>query len=694
MRVPILILLGAVLWAGVEDGRAQAKQADTPSNVKRLRELEARVSPVIPTPQESYWGEGNIPFGDANTYRLSVELPGGGSPLLEPELRKRVEKNFDVKPGSDGTALRVIFTTKPLEAPEAGEKVAYKLSTIGREGYVLKTGGEAEGNPYVLVAGNSDDALWRGLATVAQLVSKEGEALVFPQVEIVDYPSLDDRALLVDIGGQGFMVGPSRWSFEQWKEFVDWMVDQKLNVLWLEFIGSGRLMGNLNIDAGEWAGFPLTLKSYPEMVLKDRPIRRWDPEKKVVVQDKYTAPNVEKDFVRDLIDYAQARGVECHLLIGYDYFANQFPVVLGIPHNDPSHPEANRVYDIILKEIVERYSNASGVSLCTIEAKNPPAGILKHIIRRTNEAYKIIRAINPKMKVSLLADYIEWQPNQLEDLRELREGVPSDVALAYSPHGEPQQKSWKRVYGDVWRYKNYTQYAWDHIIHIFPQRILDETLKAYADGYRRLVTQAWYFDVAQLNFQTMAEYSWNLTSAPVSEFWPKALVRTFGEKGAEPMREALAHTRFEPRFDIVSRIILRENILSPFSFWDMYVLTKIERLDDKMLKVLEDDARASLAAAERALPLVKESSRGLVEMTVISAKRRLYLATSARQLLIGLQLQKDGDIPGAREALNKAIVEGEKMLEAATGLGIEYPMAVHDDEVVERYRQVLNGLPK
>lgn len=690
MRVWLSLLLGAVVWTGAESGWAQ-NVADTAVNVKRLRELDARVSPVIPTPQETYWGEGDISLGQGDSYQLSVETPGGASALLEPELRKRLEKNFGVKPGEKG-GLRVIFTEKPAELPEGGEDVVYKLSTIGREGYVLKTGESPDGRPYVLVAGNSSDALWRGLPTVAQLVSREGEELVFPKLEIIDYAALDDRALLVDIGGQGFMVGPSRWSFEQWKEFVDWMVDQKLNVLWLEFIGSGRLMGNLNINAGEWAGFPLTLKSYPDLILKDRPIRRWDAEKKAVVPDTYTAPNVEKEFVRELIDYAQARGVECHLLIGYDYFANQLPVVMGIPHNDPKHPEANKVYDAILKEIVERYSNASGVSLCTIEAKNQPPDILDHIIRRTNEAYKIIRDINPKMKVSLLADYIEWQSDQLEDLRELRAGVPEDVALAYSPHGNPQQKSWKRVYGDVWRYKNYTQYAWDHIIHIFPQRILDETLKAYADGYRRLVTQAWYFDVAQLNFQTMAEYSWNLTSAPVSEFWPKALVRVFGEKGAEPMREALAHTRFEPRFDIVSRIILRENILSPFTFWDMYVLTKIERLNEEMLKELEVDARASLEAAERALPLVKESARELVEMTIISAKRRLYLALSAKHLLAGLEWKEKGDLAAAREELNKAISEGEKMLEAATGLGIEYPMAVHDDEVVERYRKVLESL--
>ena len=105
--------------------------------------------------------------------------------------------------------------------------------------------------------------------------------------------------------------------------------------------------------------------------------------------------------------YAQARGVKCHLLVGYDYFANQLPVVLKLPANDPTNPEANKVYDTILKEITERYRNASGIVLCTIENKNPPPGIIHHIIRRTREAYAIIRAINPKMEVGILADYLE-----------------------------------------------------------------------------------------------------------------------------------------------------------------------------------------------------------------------------------------------------------------------------------------------
>ena len=391
---------------------------------------------------------------------------------------------------------RLVFALDAADVPEAGAKAGRTLSGLGREAYVITTARDR-----IFVVGNSETALWHGMATVAQSISRSGDALVFPAAEIVDYPLMPDRALLVDIGGQGFMVGPSRWELSQWKDFVDWMVDYKFNGLWLEFIGSGRLMGNLNMEAGEWIGFPVALKSYPQLVCKDRPIRRWDTAQNRIVKDTYTAPNVSREFVRELIDYAQARGVKCHLFVGYDYFANQLPVVLKIPANDPTHPGANKVYDAILQEITERYSNASGVVLHTIENKNVPPEIIRDIIRRTNDAYGIVRAINPKMEVGLLADYLEWQPDQLEHIRLFKEQVPKDVFLAYSPHREPQQKAWQRVHGDVWRYMNYSQYAWDHVAYIFPGRIREEVLGSYAAGYRSAVTQAWYFDVfaAQLH---------------------------------------------------------------------------------------------------------------------------------------------------------------------------------------------------
>jgi len=683
--VPLIVAFLAITTAVFAQEEGDKRAGKTTAGMLRVVSDVDRMSPVIPTPQETYWGKGVLIVGNDDAFTCPVELRGAAKTLslLTEELHKRIRKQFGASSAADGQrGVQLVFA---LDAREAPAEIAETLRGLGNEGYVIKTTANQ-----ILVIGNSETALWHGMATVSQLISRQGKQLVFPEVEIVDYPLMSERALLVDIGGQGFMVGPSRWGFEQWKEFVDWMVDHKFNVLWLEFIGSGTLMGNLNMEAGEWIGFPLALKSYPQLVCKDRPIRRWDTAQGKVVADTYTAPNVKQDFVGDLITYAQARGIKCHLFVGYDYFAFQLPFVLKVPHNDPAHPEANKVYDAILKEITQRYRHASGVMLCTIENKNQPTGIIHQIIRRTNEAYDIIRSINPKMEVGLLADYLEWQPEQLEHIRLLRQRVPKDVSFGYSPHREPQQKSWQRVHGDVWRYMNYTQYAWDHVAYLLPSQIKEETLGSYAVGYRKIVTQAWYFDVFAVNYMALSEYSWNATSCSVEQFWEKATEKLFGKDASDLMRTALKHTRFDIRFDIVARMIVRDKLdrglNREFTFWDMYVLHRIPRLTDAMLKDLEEDARQSLKAAQAALPMA--SNREMVEMTVISAERRLHLATSARHLLKALDLKKAGDKTAARDEINRCLQEGEKLYKAATRLGIEFPMAVHDAQIVEKYRRI------
>ena len=81
----------------------------------------------------------------------------------------------------------------------------------------------------------------------------------------------------------------------------------------------------------------------------------------------------------------------------------------------------------------------------------------------------------------------------------------------------------------------------------------------------------------------------------------------------------------------------------PFTYWDMYTLHRYQRLTDAMLASVEADARSSLEAAEAALPLSPPDSKELVQMTRISAERRLWLATSARHLLKARELKKGGD---------------------------------------------------
>lgn len=680
-------------WVGAGDEAGMSKAQYQPQTGVPLPHL-------IPLPQEVYAGDRHLSLGPLGSYALTVELAGEVArvSLLEPELRKRIERRLGGRPAAAGSVApgpKIVFALSDWFVPAGRERLAARLATITHpEGYVISAE-KTDGGDALVVLGNSERALWRALATLAQLFSVRDGELLLPAVEILDHPQLDQRALIMDIGGQGFMVGPSRWDFDQWKEFMDWMVDHKFNEIWFEIIGSGRLMGNLSMEKGEWIGFPMELPSYPQLVCRDRPIRRWDEASGKVVVDTYTAPNVRQEFLRELIDYAQARGLKAVVFVGYDYFANQLPFTLGVPANDPAHPEANKVYDRILGEIVSRYSNAQGVIFHTIENKNVPPEMVEHVVRRTHEGRAIVKAINPAMDVGILNDYLEWRPR--EEFKYYSANLPADVYQVYTPHMQPMDKSWLRIHRNVFRYELFTQYAWNHAVYIFPERIQREIQADIINGYRKVVSQAWYAGAFKLNFMTMAETAWNSTGQPLGDFWSGALAAVFGAKAAPMMREAFAHTRFDRRLDIVGRMLMRDKPEAPFQFWDMYRMTIFETLSDTMLVELEADAAASLAAARNALPLVTApEARAMVEQTVVSAERRYYLATSARHYLRARKAAAAGSVTEARAAMEQCLAEGQKLIRAATKLGIEYPMAVHEDDIFERYlgfQQTLGSAP-
>lgn len=652
---------------------------------------------ITPTPQEVYWGNEKQIVADNGQMpcRIDVRDKNTDTALLKSEFAKRIRKNFDTDVKFTGNCgLEVVFTINPADIAQRIDKYCLNTKVLGDQGYVLCSFAE-NGQNKVVIYGNSKTGLLYGMVTLVQLFEIQAQSLLLPDVTIIDHPLMKDRGLLVDLGGQGYMVGPSRWDLQQWKEFVDWMVDNKFNFIHLEFIGSGQMMGNLDMKKNEWAGFPVDLKCYPNIVCKDRPIRRWDEEKQAVVDDSYTAPNVEKEFVGELIEYCKERSIKTYLFIGYDYFAKQIKVVMDLPHNDPTHLGANKVYDDILREITAKYSNADGVMLCTIESMRAPKEMINVIIKRMHKAYDIIHSINPEMEIGLLADYLTWQENDLQQLKLLKDSLPEDFQLVWSPHSQPQQKSWQRVFGDILKYSNYSQYAWDDVVYVFPDRIQAEIARFYADGYKGLVSQAWYFSAFQVNYMAMAEYCWNLSACPVDYFWDKSMEKVFGADAKDFMRTALEHTNFDIRFDVIARQIATGKIDRMMTFWDMYVHHK-SFIDTHNLEILKEDARISLMAAEAALPLAKESSKPVVQMTIISAKRRYYVATSALHLLKARQLKKNRRDDEAFAEMAKSLAEGEKLLAAARQLGIEYPMAVRDDEYVETLqefdRQIKSGV--
>ncbi|MBM3891327.1 MAG: hypothetical protein FJ388_19615, partial [Verrucomicrobia bacterium] len=168
-----LAILVAPLGAQEESNR-RARAAT--SGKLRIAEDAARLPDVIPTPQETYWGRGTVEIGREGTVAWSVDAPA--LPLLQDELSKRLQQRFQftTKPGQAGS-LRVAFTLDPAEMPSAGRT----LSKLHKEAYVLNV--KQEPQPRVVIVGNSQAALWRGMATLVQLITRKDNTLLLPEVE-------------------------------------------------------------------------------------------------------------------------------------------------------------------------------------------------------------------------------------------------------------------------------------------------------------------------------------------------------------------------------------------------------------------------------------------------------------------------------------------------------------------------------
>jgi len=643
---------------------------------------------VIPEPRETHVAGEPIAVGDSNALNVVFHYHSELIPeLIDAEIQKRLRTTFGVSPVADRPVMTIDFFLGKDAVSTIRPKLADDMSDIGDQGYVLEV---LDGTPRrVIVGANATRGIWSAMSTVVQLIEKKDDTFYFPDVKIVDFPAFKERGLLVDLGGQGYMIGPSAFNFEQWKEYIDWMVDRKYSHIFFEIIGSGKLMGNLDMEKNQWIGYPVDLKSYPQLVCRNRPLRTWDAEKEEQVWIKYTAPNVEDEFLGELIDYAKDRGISPHLQIAQDYFTKQLQPVLGIPDRAPEHPESTAFYDKVLHELVTRYSNVDGIAIITIETKRPiithGPNVMSVIAQRIKTARKIIHGVNPDLEIALLADYIEFMPNEMEQVAYIRDQLPG-IRNFYTPHHQPQQKAWNRVWPGGWKYALYTQYAWDYTVYMLPEIIRDEVLRIHADGYRSIVSQAWYHDVFQVNFDALAEYSWNPTTTHANRFMEKDIARLFSEPARKAVKEALSHTRFDRRMDVLSRQIVADKIDRLHKYWDMYTYHEY-RVTEPFVTELRDDARQSLVAAKEALVLeTSGKSKTLIETILISAERRYHFAESVLNLLDALQAVKQDEWTVAEVKIRSAEVEAKRMVIAARGLGLMYPIAVYDDDFLYKVR--------
>ena len=158
-----------------------------------------------------------------------------------------------------------------------------------------------------------------GMTTLKQLLEKSKDSFVLPICHITDWPSLEVRAIAQTFSwyaGYGrFGFDSQLWGFEEWKQYLNICLDNKINQF------------NL-VMYGYW---PFEMKKYPETVFRNVPIKIWNAENRRWLTVRYTHPNLEEPFLQKFIELSHRYGVKIFAYVGLNSYSGGFTI---------KHPEA------------------------------------------------------------------------------------------------------------------------------------------------------------------------------------------------------------------------------------------------------------------------------------------------------------------------------------------------------------------
>jgi hypothetical protein len=328
-----------------------AGRADTAAGAERLV--------LLPYPQEVQLLGGRLAAGPpacetvgamSATERIAAESLGRYLPRTGPKVPVRlgsVEEGFDPKWLS---AEQAEFLARPETSAEAS------VLAITKEG--------------ITVVGKGKWGMLFGVQTINQLAiqaAREGRDS-FPCLKVRDWPDAAWRCLAPQLAWyagwstrrEGYDNG--NWSLDEWKWFVDWSLLHKFNA-WAVCM------------YGNW---PFTLPGYEADTL-DFDSFRYDPATGLKTPYRYTHRNIKKEFLPELIRYANARGVRVHAYIGKNTFngtyirrhpeaASKSLVAEAIPFT----PGLSDYWDAFLGRIIE--SGFNGFVLEDPETHHVPNG--------------------------------------------------------------------------------------------------------------------------------------------------------------------------------------------------------------------------------------------------------------------------------------------------------------------------------
>jgi hypothetical protein len=308
------------------------------------------------------------------------------------------------------------------------------------------------------------------LSTLKQLIKNNTKGgFTIPDFYILDYPEVRQRALSTTFawyagyGRVGFDM--QLWDFNDWKSFLDYCSDFKINQL------------NMCMY-GYW---PFKFKDYPETTLKDFKMKVWNEESKNWIEIRYTHPNIVKEFLPDLISYAHELSINIHAYIGLNSysggyanihrekrmkmpqggkFINDFDTLCLSDKDTREYLKASvrRIsgmgFDGIVFEESEEAFWFCNCEKCKTEYldNTESAGEAKHLAnyRLLKILHKEIKSENPECEVGLRAWREPPLEKDLEYLKKCEESIPKDVSLYWAPGlyvGEEEFEKWVSVFG-------------------------------------------------------------------------------------------------------------------------------------------------------------------------------------------------------------------------------------------------------
>ena len=221
-----------------------------------------------------------------------------------------------------------------------------KVNELGDEGYVLIV--DEKG---VVVAAKTDKGALYGFQSFRQLLKKDNNKIVLPQVKIEDKPLMQVRAIKLYV--------PGRDNIPFFKRFIrDFMAKYKFNTILLELNGNMRLESHPEINTG-------TIKLANELNYsrRNRPYGPHGEYTNSSHQDVADGKILEKYEVADLVNYIRSFNIKVipeipSLTHSYYLLANHKDLAENKTYEYPDtycplHPEIYKIYFDVLNEYIE-----------------------------------------------------------------------------------------------------------------------------------------------------------------------------------------------------------------------------------------------------------------------------------------------------------------------------------------------------